>query len=136
MAALTDDKKTEYREGVEISLPVDDGDVIYAGAIVCLNADGYAVPGSDTAGLKMAGIAREKADNSAGADGAVSVILRRQGIFKMTFSAAITQAAVGADACIVDDQTVALAATTTNDIVAGEIVELIDSTHAWVDIKP
>lgn len=135
MAALTDDKKTEYRLGEEIAVPVDDGDVIYAGALVCVNADGYAVPGSDTAGLRFVGVARERADNREGADGAVSVIVRRKGLFKMTLASAVTQASLGANVCIVDDQTVDLAAATTNDIVAGKIVELIDTTHAWVELN-
>lgn len=134
MAALTDDKKTEYRVGEEVAVPIDDGDKIYAGAFVCANAGGYGVPGADTAGLTFVGVAREGGDNTNGADGAVSVIVRRKGVFKMTFASAITQAAVGANACIVDDQTVDLAAATTNDIVAGKIVEFIDSTHAWVEL--
>lgn len=135
MAALTDDKKTEYRVGEEIAVPVDDGDIIYAGALVCVNAGGYAVPASDTSGLKFVGVARERADNSAGADGAISVLVRRKGVFKMALGSAITQASLGADVCAVDDQTVDLASATTNDIVVGKIVEIIDSTHAWVELS-
>lgn len=136
MTALADDKKTEYREGVEISIPVDDGDKIYAGAMVCANADGYAVPGADTAGLIFMGIAREQADNASGQDGDISVLVRRRGLFKMSFATAITEANVGDSVYIADDQNVDLVGNVTNDIFAGIIAEYIDATHAWVDIEP
>lgn len=136
MTVLSDDKKIEYREGVELAIPVDDGDIIYAGALVCVNAAGYAVPGSDTAGLIFQGVARERADNSAGLDGAVSVTVRRRGLFKMAFATAISQANVGDNVFIADDQTVDVAANLTHDIFVGIIAEVIDSTHAWVDIEP
>jgi len=136
MTALTGDKTTEYTEGAELSIPVDDGDKIYAGALVCVNADGYAVPGADTAGLIFEGISRESVDNSLGQDGDVSVTVRRRGLFKMAFGHEISQANVGDQAFIVDDQTVDLAANCANDIFCGIIADVIDSTHAWVDILP
>jgi len=37
--ALSADKLTEYMEGVDLSIPVDDGDKIYEGAMVSVNAD-------------------------------------------------------------------------------------------------
>ena len=136
MTALSADKKTEYTEGVELSIPVDDGDTIYAGALVCVNADGYAVPGADTAGLIFMGVAREAADNSAGQDGDVSVVVRRRGLFKMAFATAITIANVGDNVFIADDQTVDVAGNLDNDIFVGIIASYIDTTHAWIDIEP
>lgn len=136
MAALSADKKSEYKEGVEASQPVDDGDIIYAGALAAYNAGGYLVPGSDTAALVFAGVSLDYANNSAGADGAVSARVRRKGVYKMAFSGSISQANVGNKVFLVDDQTVGLAATTTNDIFCGVIVEYIDSTYAYVDIEP
>ena len=133
---LSADKKTEYMEGVELSIPVDDGDHIYAGAMVCVNAGGYAVPASDTAGLIFMGIAREEADNSAGADGAISVTVRRRGLFRMTFANAISVANVGDNVFVYDDEKVDLAANVTNNIFVGIIAKVIDSTHAYVDIEP
>jgi len=136
MTALSADKKSEYKEGVEANHPVDDGDTMYAGALSAFNADGYLVPGSDTAGLVFAGVSLDYGDNSDGVDGDVSVRVRRKGVYKMTISGTITQANVGNKVFLVDDQTVGLAATTTNDIFCGVIVEYIDSTHAYVDIEP
>ena len=134
--ALSADKTTEYMEGVDLSIPVDDGDKIYAGAIVCVNAAGYAVVGADTAGQIFMGIAREQADNSSGADGAINVTVRRRGLFKMKLATAITIANVGDNVFIADDESVDLAGNVTNDIFVGIIASYIDTTHAWVDIEP
>jgi hypothetical protein len=136
MAALTADKKTQYRDGIEASLPVDGGSVIYAGALVSANASGYLIPGADTASTTFQGVAREHVDNTSGADGAVSCLVRRRGLFRVTSSSSLTQANAGNKVYLVDDQTVALAAVTTNDIFCGVIVEVISSTEAWIDIEP
>jgi len=136
MTALSADKKTEYREGVDISIPVDDGDKIYAGAMVSVNADGYAVAAGDTASTLFVGIAREQADNSSGQDGDINVTVRRRGLFKMSFATPITIANVGDSVYIADDQNVDLVGNVTNKIFAGIIAEYIDTTHAWIDIEP
>jgi hypothetical protein len=136
MSNLSADKRTEYREGVEIALPVDAGDIIYAGALVCVDADGNAVRGADAAGIMFVGVAREYVDNSLGADGAKTALVRRRGLFKMTLGHAIAQANVGDHVYVVDDQTVDVLAQVTNGIFCGVIAEYIDATHAWVDIEP
>lgn len=136
MTALAADKKLEFTEGVELGFPVDDADKIYAGAFVCVNADGYAVAGADTAGLIFVGVAMEQKDNTSGSDGDLTVNVRRRGLFKATLGTAISQANVGDNVFLVDDQTVDLAANTTNDIFCGIIAGYIDSTHAWIDIEP
>jgi hypothetical protein len=136
MTALAADRKLEYAEGVEIPFPVDDGDKIYAGAFVCVNADGYAVPGSDTAGLIFVGVAMEQKDNTLGLDGALTVNCRRRGLIKAILNTAISQANVGDNVFLVDDQTVDVAGNCTNDIFCGIIAGYIDSTHAWIDIEP
>ena len=134
--ALSADKKTEYTDGKFFELPVDDGDIIYAGALVSVNADGYAIAGADTATTYFVGISREQVDNSAGSDGDDSVVIQRSGVVKMLLGHTITQANVGDMVFIADDNTADLAANTTNDIFCGVIVAYIDGTHAWVDISP
>ena len=136
MTALAADKKLEYTEGVEVAIPVDDADLIYGGAFVCVNADGYAVEGSDTAGLIFMGVATERKDNTDGEDGDLDVVVRRRGLVKAILGTAITQANVGDNVFLVDDQTVDLAGNVTNDIFCGIIAAYIDSTHAWIDIEP
>ena len=136
MSNLDQDKKTEYREGVEISIPVDDGDKIYAGANVCVNAAGYAIRGGDTAGAIFMGISREYADNSSGQDGDISVLVKRRGLYKMEFATVITIANVGDNVFLKDDHLVDVAGNVSNNILCGNIAEYIDTTHAWVDIEP
>ncbi len=136
MTALAADKNLEYTEGVEWPVPVDDGDKIYGGAFVCVNAAGYAVPGSDTAGLIFVGVSMEQKDNTLGADGALDVTVRRRGLVKAVMGTAITQANIGDNVFLVDDQTVDLTANVTNNIFCGIIAGYIDTTHAWIDIEP
>jgi hypothetical protein len=136
MTALTEDKKVQYKEGVDIPIPVASGETIYAGGFVCVNADGYALPGADTSNLIFVGVAREYVDNSGGSDGDENVTVRRRGVFKATMGNSVTQANVGDSVFLSDDQTLDLTADVSNNIYAGIIAGYIDSTHVWVDIEP
>lgn len=133
---LSSDLKLEYTEGVEVDLPMINGDIIYAGGWTCVNAAGYALPGSDTAGLIFMGIATERKNNSAGALGAISVPVRRRGLIKAKLATAITIANVGDEVFLVDDESVDLTANVTNKIFCGIIAKYIDTTHAMIDIEP
>jgi hypothetical protein len=133
---LAADKALEYTEGVELDFPVINADIIYAGSFVCVNAAGYALPGSDTAGLIFEGVALDRADNSLGSAGDIRVPLRRRGLVNATLATAITQANVGDNVFLVDDESVDLAGNTTNDIFCGIIAKYIDTTHAMIDIEP
>lgn len=133
---LAADKAIEYTQGEELGYPVINADIIYGGAFVSVNAAGYAVPGADTAGQIFVGVAVERKDNSSGAAGALTVNVKRRGLFKATLGTAITQANVGDNVFLVDDQTVDLAGNCTNDIFCGIIAGYIDTTHAWIDIEP
>ena len=136
MTALAVDKKLEYREGQEVSIPVINADIIFAGSNVCISAAGYLVPGADTAGLIYQGVAREYVDNSLGAAGDKNCAVLRRGLVRMTLATAITIANVGDNVFLVDDDLVDLTANVTNKIFCGIIAEYIDTTHAWVDIEP
>ena len=133
--ALTSDKQIERTDGVQIAFPVNGTSKIYAGALVCVDADGYLVPGADTAGLIFQGIAMQQRDNASGDDGDQLCVVRRRGLVKCAIAAA-TQANIGDSVFLVDDETVGLAATTTNDIYCGIIAGFVDATHVWVDIEP
>lgn len=134
MAALTQDRATPYREGIELEFPVAAGAKIFAGSMVCSNAQGYAVPAADTAGLKFLGVALEQADNTAGANGAKKVRLRRTGVFEFN-AVSITQAMVGDPMYVKDDNTFDDASGTTNDIKAGILVKYVTDTKGWIDIS-
>ena len=133
---LSSDLKLEYSEGVEVDLPVINADIIYAGGWTCVNAAGYALPGSDTAGLIFMGIATQRADNSLGALGAISVPVRRRGLIKAKMATAITIANVGDNVFLVDDESVDVTGNVTHNIFCGIIAKYIDTTHAMIDIEP
>jgi len=134
MAALTQDRATPYREGIEIEFPVAAATKIYAGSLVCANAQGFAIPGADTAGLKFLGVALEQVDNTSGGDGAKVLRLRRRGVFEFN-AASITQTMVGDPMYVKDDNTFDDAAGTTNDIKAGVLVKYVTDTKGWIDIS-
>lgn len=136
MTALILDKSVELRDGVEISCPVYRAVKIFGGALVCVNAAGYLIPGADTASLIFKGISIERKDNTNGNDGDLTCQIRQRGLVKVILNTAITQANVGDNVFLVDDQTVDIAANTTHDIFCGVIAEYIDTTHAWIDIEP
>jgi len=136
MTSLTEDKKLEYQEGVELAFEMAASEKVFGGALSCVNAAGYCLEGSDTAGLIFQGIAMEQVDNSSGSDGDLSIVLRRRGLVKVIMGTAITIANVGDNVFIEDDQTVDLTANVTHDIFCGIIAGYIDTTHAWIDIEP
>jgi hypothetical protein len=79
-----------------------------AGGLAVLSA-GYAAPGTTALNLIALGMFEATVDNTGGANGALSVDVR-EGSYKWKNSAAgdqITQADVGKDVFIVDDETVA-----------------------------
>lgn len=128
MAALTQARDTNKKHhGRYISGPVSAGAVIYAGAMVCRDADGYFIPASDTAGISaVVGRAESTVDNTDGADGAEKLTVCT-GVFAYAVSAgllAALEANLGDSVTVVDDQTVGLAAGTVNDIVAGTLDEI------------
>jgi len=133
MSGLTKDRNTVRKEGQYASYPVKASAKIYAGSIVCLGSDGYALPGSDTAGLKFAGIARGYVDNSAGASGAQSVEVWRRGSFELS-ATGMAVANAGDAVYVVDDHTVGLAAQTANDVPCGRVSEFNSATSVYVDI--
>ncbi len=133
MAALTKDRNTVRKEGDYAAYQVKANAKIYAGSLVCIDSTGYAVPGSDTAGLKFAGVSRGYADNTGGADGAMSVEVWKCGSFELAASG-MTRSNVGDSVFVADDQTVGLAATTTNDVPCGRISEYNSATSVYVSI--
>lgn len=132
MSALTKDRKTDWRAAVDFSDPAAAAALIYVGAIVCLNATGYAVPGSADNTLKVRGVARERIDNTNGADGDLDVPTQK-GLHKFANDGTITRADLEANAYIVDDQTVA-----DNDNGGARplcgVIKQVDSDGVWVFI--
>ena len=135
MGALTNVRDTVevINGGRQLVLPVKAQTTIYQGALVALDADGYAVPGKKAAGLTAAGRAEETVENTGGDGEAVIRILRGVFIYANTSTAAnkVTAAHVLKPCYIEDDQTVtALAAGAS---VAGLVVR-VDGSGVAVDI--
>jgi len=133
--ALTKDRNTKRRDGKQFNDPVAASTRIFAGSLMCLNAAGDAVPGSVSTTLKARGVAQEQVDNLSGAAGAAR-IESRCGVFPFANSAAgdqITRADIGANAYIVDDQTVAKTNGTNTRSVAG-VIRDVDSDGVWIEI--
>ncbi len=135
MAPLVADKKLEYKEGVEVPVPVKTLTEIFAGSFLCVDATGWGVPGADTAGLIFQGISRTYVPSTS-ENGAATAIARRRGLVKATFATAITQANVGDNVFLVDDQTVDLIGNVNNGIFCGVVAEYVDATHGFIDIEP
>ncbi len=135
MAALTGNYDANMKPGDLQGYNLNAGAVIYKGALICVDpADGYAVEGADTATLVFVGVAEEPGDNSAGADGDVGIRVRKSGSFVYNFSGAWAQTLISKAVYIVDDNTVALAATTTNDVLCGYVVALVGTSQVRVRI--
>lgn len=135
MAALTSERIAPRRENAIFARKVAATKKIYEGALVCLSATGFATPGAVATTLKADGIALATVDNSAGADGDLTVEVRK-GTFRFANSAAgdaIAQADIGNDCYVVDDQTVAKTSGTNTRSIAGKIVD-VDAVGVWVRI--
>jgi len=132
--ALSADRKTPMRDGESIGLQVAASTKIYAGGMVAKNASGYAVPAADAANLVVMGRAEEYVDNSSGANGDETVIVRRKRAFKFKNSAAnaVTIAHLGGNVYVEDDETVASSGGS-NNIVAGKCIG-VESDGVWVEI--
>jgi len=134
--ALSADKEVLRKEGVQLPFKVYQAVKIYTGALVAVNAAGYALPGADTAGLIFQGLSIEQVDNTLGLSGAKEVVLHRRGCHLLEFATAISIANIGDNVFLAGDDKVDLAGNVTNDIFCGNIAEYVDTTHAYVDIEP
>lgn len=134
MTALSAERNTKERIGDVIGLPVKANTKCYLGGLAVIDA-GYAAPGRTATALVAAGRFEETVDNTGGAAGDKTALVKR-GIYKFANSAAgdlIAQADVGADCYVVDDQTVAKTSATNTRSRAGKIVA-VDNDGVWVQL--
>jgi hypothetical protein len=134
MTALTSDRNTEYSLGDLLSIPVAASTRVFAGSLVCIDAEGYAVPAADSAGLIFAGVATARADNLDGSAGEVSIVVRRRGRYRFGYQGSLEQSAAGARVYAVDDQTVDNADGVSNDVAVGVIDRVEGPDDCWVSI--
>lgn len=133
MANTTQDRNTPFKDSELVVVPVAAGVKIPAGTLVAINADGFATPGASATTLTYFGRAEAAADNSAGADGALFVTVRRGKAFKWgnESSDPVNQASLGRACFIVDNQTVAKSNGSNTRSPAGLVLG-IDSDGVWV----
>lgn len=132
MPALGEDRNTPARDGAVISMRAGAGVKIYAGSLVARNATGYLVPGAVATTLLGMGRAEAQVDNTVGADGDVSVAVRK-GVFRFANEGTdlVSIADIGSDCFIVDDQTVAKTNGVGTRSVAGKVFD-VDADGVWV----
>lgn len=133
MTATTSDRITPIAGAELLAVPVAANTVILAGTIVCANAAGFATPGAPAATLTYLGMADCATDNTGGADGAATVIVRRGKSFRWENDSSdpVTQASVGKACYVSDNQTVAKTNGSNARSAAG-IVLAVDSDGVWV----
>lgn len=131
---LTADRNTPSRDGRVIPTKVAASTTIFMGAIVALDATGFAQGGAAGTDLTYWGRADEFVDNSAGADGDKEILVRRHTAFHWANSGSdpVTQASVGAVAYIEDDETVAATDGTGTLSAAGTVI-YIDDAGVWIE---
>lgn len=137
MTALAASYDPKRKDGQLIRYPLAAGAHVFKGALVCVSTTtGLLMPGADAAGVVCVGVAFEEGNNGVGAvqydgsvssglAGAVSVRVQTVGLYQYHKAGAV-QADVGKQAFLVDDNTVATAATT-NSVKCGVVGALVDS---------
>lgn len=129
MASLTSDRNTPERFGDSFAFPAKANTTIYRGSLVALEA-GYVVPGHTATGLVAVGRAEQVViDDQLG----TAQVVAKRGVFRFgnLSGDAVTQAEVGSDCYIVDDQTVAKTNGGGTRSRAGKVVA-VEVTGVWV----
>lgn len=136
MAAATANREDKRQDGKLKAHPVAAATVLYKGTLACHNASGYLKPGADTASFKFAGVTYEKCDNNSGANGDQECRVEKTGEYEFVYNGGdATQALVGQEVYVVDDQTVDEdAAVTTQDLKCGVITEVVSVSKVRVRI--
>lgn len=137
MTALGADKQVKTRKADISRYQAEEAKVYYKGAMICINADGRAVPAAKTAGFsEVVGLCLRPFDNTDGADDADYVSVESGFIAYLT-AVGGSQALVGNAAFAIDDATVggaASAGVTSLSPYVGRFVEYVSSTQMGVFI--
>lgn len=131
MTTLAVDKMRTYELGEFNELPVVAADIIYEGAAVGDNGSGFARP--LVALDAFQGFAVRKADNSAGANGAINVKLRQTGEIVLSVATLASVNDEGSTVYASDDDTFTLVSTGNTAI--GKVARYISGTNALVHFE-
>lgn len=132
MVALTADRNTAMKQGdLRVGL-VGAATKTFKGAIVMRNAAGYLIKGATAVGSFGVGISQTYADNTAGANGALSINWRPGVAYLANLAADLCLVTdIGAKCWIADDQTVARTNGGATRSPAG-VIEDVDANGVWV----
>jgi hypothetical protein len=128
MAALTANSPYKSSRGLgRVTAPVLASAHIYQSALVCCNSSGYAVPAADSAGYVYMGQAVLEANNAGGSSGAINVEINPPASDDTSRYLQVNASNPGQTwfnqhVFLIDDQTCALAASTTNDVILGRVI--------------
>jgi hypothetical protein len=136
MVALTAARNTPEAKGDIFEIGMAAATIVLQGALVAVNAAGFATKGAVSTTLKQFGMAKETVDNTAGANGAKTIKVKT-GIFRWANHGAdlVTVASIGADCFIQDDQTVAATNGGATRSRAGKVV-WVDALGVYVQMGP
>jgi hypothetical protein len=129
--AASTEVNTPTRTAVEIVL-IQGSNIVYAGTMVCVDSSGLVEHATDAASKKVIGRAQETQDNTGSNYSATRTIKVRRGCFRWVNGDSFTDANIGDLAYVEDNQTVQKAASASQDIIAGVIID-VDSDGVWVD---
>lgn len=131
MTALGADAQISTKDSGLRSYKVADNVKIFKGAIVCIDTNGYANVGADTASFVCAGIAIEQCDNTQAGHAAGGKRVRVQsGKHFLLAATGMAQTSVGLAVMVKDSGSVGL--TSTNSVKAGTVTEYVSATSVWV----
>ncbi|EFU3350663.1 hypothetical protein HUH01_004004 [Salmonella enterica] len=118
------DRNTARNDGKQFAVPMAAGAVIGGGLLVAIDEQGLAHEGQIKTGWHVIGLSDEAADNSAGRDGEVSVMVRRCEAFYFDNDTAnpVTQVAVGKACWLKNAHTVTASAPAEGSIIVGRVL--------------
>lgn len=131
MGAVAAEQRIIARNPRNLSqVKVEAGEVLYAGTMAFIDADGYATP--TAGGLKFGGIVRKTVDNTGGADGDLEAELYTDGVFTIPF-ASVAQADITPGLAYATDNYTCTATSTSNSFV-GQVERVYASGLAEIRI--
>lgn len=134
MAALSAARVQKRQNNpILVSMKMGASKTIYQGGLVCVvTATGLVEAASDTAAYPVVGVAMET--KTSGATGTTLISIAVTGVFNFAYGAANATDALAAGVLVyvTDDQTVDIAGTTTNDMVAGRCVRVNSASNVDV----
>jgi len=137
--ALTSNQETKiYPDLTRWEYPVAAGAIhFYKNGICNFDAAGFVKLGADAGGERFSGISLEELDQAAGGtngDNKLKVIPFKSGEVVQLDLPGVIITDIGSDCFVNGDDVVALAATTTNDIRVGNIIDIVATNQCLVKL--